>query len=580
MKSSLVKPETESALRAIHSRYGIPAFLFFFFILTLFACKPTIDDSDTSPEGRTARAHRLLEDDRTEEALTLFRELQNEHPTHRNLAEWKLGEALSLLSLERYYEALNEVSIALDLSTSPLVTGRALLLQTELMIIDGNYNLALEILKEISLEILSSTDAERATELAQTSTSQVSGEDLIRSRQEYPGGWLELFLLLELESRAAASNDYEHALLYGFELDRLFPSARETYGRPELYTPEKPFIALLMPLTGEGSNWGQDVVEGAELAVDRFADTYANSPVLVVLDTQGEPDRCADFMLSLADNASCIGVLGPLTSAETMAAGEIAHREKIPLLSPTATSSEVDRIGSFVHRLVISSGNEAAAIAEYAVNRAGITKFGIIHPFTAEAVAEAEQFTATVEMLGARVVVVEGYESGVTHFRDQIRAVKAYSPQGIFLPVSAWDVIQIAPQLRFYSLDVSIFGTSGLDDEIVPRLGDEYVEGAIFTVSFDSSSLYPPTARFSYLFQRYYNKNPSIEAAQGYDAANIFLKAWEANPHTRTSIENFLSNLRTYDGVLGIVSLGITDLPRTSYPLVTIEDGEIVGIDW
>ncbi|MCK7470333.1 MAG: hypothetical protein MZU95_05635 [Desulfomicrobium escambiense] len=53
-----------------------------------------------------------------------------------------------------------------------------------------------------------------------------------------------------------------------------------------------------------------------------------------------------------------------------------------PSSRSTATSEEVDRAGAWVFRLVVSEGDQAAAVAEYAVLRAGCRRLAIIHPHT------------------------------------------------------------------------------------------------------------------------------------------------------------------------------------------------------
>lgn len=263
-----------------------------------------------------------------------------------------------------------------------------------------------------------------------------------------------------------------------------------------------------------------------------------------------------------------------------MNAASIAERAGIPLLSPTATSGSVDNIGSPVFRLVVSTGNQAAAVAEYAVRHEGLSRFAVIYPYTSQATGEAEQFKSVVERLGGTVVASQGYQPGDTDFRTQITAVKAYSPQAVFLPVSAWDAVQIAPQLRFYRVEVPLFGTSGWDDDLLLRHGGEYVEGAVFTVAFGLNSLYPETARFVYGYNRTYGQEPTAIAAQGYDAAGMLLDAWaQASTPTRSRIARKLSSMGPWYGASGRCILGSDTETRVSWPMMKVVDGEIIGID-
>ncbi|OPX32280.1 MAG: hypothetical protein B1H09_00675 [Gemmatimonadaceae bacterium 4484_173] len=353
---------------------------------------------------------------------------------------------------------------------------------------------------------------------------------------------------------------------------------RPDYGQPD--TAGDAWIAMLLPLTGEGSVYGRQVSQGAHLAFDRFAEMHSDAPQLVDFDTRGDPERLMELMQGLADNPSCIAILGPLTSSSTMNAASIAERAGIPLLSPTATSGSVDNIGSPVFRLVVSTGNQAAAVAEYAVRHEGLSRFAVIYPYTSQATGEAEQFKSVVERLGGTVVSSQGYQPGDTDFRTQITAVKAYSPQAVFLPVSAWDAVQIAPQLRFYRVEVPLFGTSGWDDDLLLRHGGEYVEGAVFTVAFGLNSLYPETARFVYGYNRTYGQEPTAIAAQGYDAAGMLLDAWaQASTPTRSRIARKLSSMGPWYGASGRCILGSDTETRVSWPMMTVVDGEIIGID-
>lgn len=546
-------------------------------IFVFAGCGTGVDEYSTASE-KAALAERKLQDGDPERALELLNSALNAEASNPEAPLWNVSRGECLFALGRKDEALAAASRYTS-SSNPVVKAMALLLKARIEAASSPSS-SLNTLASTNIENLDEYRIQVAIELCREQLGNVRTDVLAGYRER---GWLELYVLLELEERSAATGDISRAALYGEEIDRLYPGAHNTWGRPDYGqsgTGSATWIAMLMPLTGEGSVYGKQVSQGAHLAFDRFSEMHSDAPELVNFDTQGDPARLMELMQSLVDNPACVAILGPLTSSSTLSAASTAEREGIPLLSPTATSGDVDNIGSPVFRLVVSEGNQAAAVAEYAVRQRGFTRFGVIYPYTAQASGEAEQFRAVVERMGGSVVSSQGYQPGDTDFRSQITSLKACSPQAVFLPVSAWDAVQIAPQLKFYRLEVPLFGTSGWDDDLLLRHGGEYVEGAIFTVAFGLNSLYPETARFVYNYNRTYGQEPTSISAQGYDAAGILLDAWDqaSNP-TRSRISRKLASMEPWYGASGRCILGSDTETRISWPMMTVIDGEIIGIE-
>jgi len=139
--------------------------------------------------------------------------------------------------------------------------------------------------------------------------------------------------------------------------------------------------------------------------------------------------------------------------------------------------------------------------------------------------------------------------------------------------------VQIAPQLRYYSLNAMIFGTSGLDSEAVLRLGGEYMDGAVFTCSFGAGSMYPPTSSFVFHYRRKYGTDPSILSAQGYDAASVILDAASDGANSREAFERAITSTGSIRGASGVCTIGARTVARVSLPLVMVIDGEIVSVE-
>lgn len=512
-----------------------------------------------------------------EEALAIIEDAVSSSPSDPMMPEWLLARAEALAGLGRTPEAVQEASGVLQSAGGGSVRGRAGLLVAELEESLGRHSRCLQALGSIDLEWLSQSDAERARELAGSCLVSVPSGDLPGLRRD---DWLEPYVLLETYRRRMSEGDADRALLVRSELDRLYPGFMDrTIPSDSLIPPERAYIAVLLPMTGDGSVYAAQIEKGASMAFQRSADLLRQCPERVLFDTRGNLEVLVEDAVQLAPDPRCIAVLGPMTSRETVEIAATASAGGLPFLSPSATSSDVDRLGDYVHRLVPGGTDEAAVMAEVAVRDSGCTRLAILHSYTQASVSQAEQFAATVERMGAQVVATRGFNSEDTDFKDQIIAMRALRPDGIFLPVTAWEAIQIAPQLRFYSLDVPMFGTSGWDSDVVLRLGGESVEGAVFTAAFGTGSLYPPTARFVFNYRRQFSEEPTLLAAQGYDAAGVLLAAWSSGCRTRQAIEDFLRELDHYDGASGRITIGARTETRASWPLVRITGGEALGVE-
>lgn len=554
--------------------YFPPLVILILLLSSTQGCGPVKDED--SPEGLTALAENAYDSGNVQEALMYYARAIEGFPENPLYSSWQLGKGKSLLALGRIEEAADAASQALHSATDSHGKASSMLLISQVEIERGSFRNGIETLSAMQQDNLDRDESEFAIEMIRSTLEKV---DMDYLTAEPATGWVEVFFLLELEKRYAEEGNNEKAVLTGMEIDRLFPDAHDRYGRPEVVTCEDGFVALVLPLTGEGSSYAERVQSGVNLAFERASGLFSSIPELISFNCSDDSDGIAEIMNSLGSNPLCLAVIGPLTSRKAELAAPQAQRWSLPMITPAATSSGLDDHGDYVHRLVVSQGDDAAAVAEYAVRNADCSRLAIIHEFTSESVANAEQFSSVVLELGGEIVGMEGYESGATDFKDQINAIKYLHPDGIFLPVDAWDAIQLAPQLRFYRVESQLFGSSGWDDEILLEQGGEYVEGAVFPVSFGSGSMNPATARFSYFYERKYDEMPTMLAAQGYDTAKIILNAWEGSIPSRSSLENHLDNLNLYFGATGMCTLGSVSIPRSAFPLVKVIDGEIVSIE-
>jgi ABC-type branched-subunit amino acid transport system substrate-binding protein len=360
-------------------------------------------------------------------------------------------------------------------------------------------------------------------------------------------------------------------------MKELYPEEAYTKDLAELLKTGKPIkftkgaIGFLAPLSEEYSIFGRRVQKGIELALK------GRKLKIISRDTKGSPINAIQQTIDLINRENVYIIIGPILSMPMIAASGIANFLNIPILSPTATEEDIASIGPFVFQLNVGLGAQAREMAKYATKKLGYTKFAILHPDDAYGNSLTEIFIEEVINNGGIIVAKQSYPDGTTDFKYQMKYIKDNKPEAIYVPCYPNEAILIAPQIKYYKIRARILGADGWNDESVPIKGEDYVEGAIFTgnpaSAYTSSDAYMDFRR---RFFAEYGSEPSREAALGYDAGIILLKAMDSGAKDSKSLAKEIREMEPFAGASGVVN------PRGvfegSVPFLTIKNGDIVKL--
>ncbi|MGH3849658.1 MAG: ABC transporter substrate-binding protein, partial [Pseudonocardiaceae bacterium] len=107
-------------------------------------------------------------------------------------------------------------------------------------------------------------------------------------------------------------------------------------------------LAYVGALTGDLANLGINARDGAKLAVDQANEAEAaGAGVKIILkefDTQGDPAQASTLKDRFINDASIIGVVGPVYSGETKAVLPSLQEAGLVMVSPSATNVDLPNI--------------------------------------------------------------------------------------------------------------------------------------------------------------------------------------------------------------------------------------------
>ena len=244
----------------------------------------------------------------------------------------------------------------------------------------------------------------------------------------------------------------------------------DPYGRSN---PSRTRVALLLPLSGRGSEIGQALLNAAQMAVfDAGDDNFE----LVPRDTGGTPQGAAEAArLAIGDGAQLI--LGPFFGTSVSDVREVAELAGINVVAFTSDRTVAGR-NVFVMGFV--PAGDVEQIVRYSSSQ-GHFNFAALapnNPYGQTVVAALEESAASV---GATVQRVEFYDPNSA---DQSASVEAIAEPGLFgtveydailIPETGLKLRALAAMLPFFDVtNVQILGTGiwdgaelGLEPDLV-----------------------------------------------------------------------------------------------------------------
>ncbi len=364
-------------------------------------------------------------------------------------------------------------------------------------------------------------------------------------------------------------------------------------------------IGVLLPLSGRYAAFGKRVQRGMELALEAFP---PHIPVRFIFrDTTGDETVASQQVAELANSERVIGIAGPLVGNAAQGAVRRANLERIPLL----TMSQREGLAAsslYTFRNSLTPQLQIRALLDYAMEERGFHQFGIMNPQTRQGEQLAELFRAEVLRRGGEVIAEESYLTDQTDFRYQVRSLQGLDPnapdeeepptdpsdpdfvnkeeepppfEALFIPDYADRISLIAPQLAFYGLEgVQLLGTNGWNDNELPKLARQFVEGAVFTDGFFRHSSYPFIQEFVELYFNRYQEEPTILEAQGYDTAGILLTLLnDPQLRSREDLRRALAQMQNYPGVTGATGFDFIGEADKVLFLLQVQNGTIVQIN-
>lgn len=328
--------------------------------------------------------------------------------------------------------------------------------------------------------------------------------------------------------------------------------------------PEPVRIGFVGGLSGRVADLGISGRDGATLAVEernRAGGVGGRRIELIVRSDEQDAETARRVVRELG-GLGVVAIIGHMTSAMSVATVPVADELRIPLVSPTTTTTDLEGRDDHFLRVASTTREYTARMARYLRGARGLAAVSVIHDTGNRSFTESwiAHFTREFSALGGRVVRDLPFTSGqAVRFEELAREALAGGVDGVVLVASAMDTAMLAQQIRKLGSGVALASSEWASTEQLLELGGGAVEGMIVSQFFDRTCRLPGYLAFREAYRARFGQEPGFASVGGYDAASVVLEA--------------LARRRTGEGVRDAV-LRISSFAALQGPLTIDRHGD------
>ncbi len=248
-------------------------------------------------------------------------------------------------------------------------------------------------------------------------------------------------------------------------------------------------IAVVGPITGQYASFGQQMKNGAELAV---ADINAAGGVLGktleldIGDDACDPKQAVAVANQMAGEKVAL-VAGHYCSGSSIPASQVYAESNLVQISPASTNPELtdNRAGPNIYRVCGRDDQQGSVAGNYLAKHFGDKNIAIIDDKTAYGKGLAEEVRKTLNADGKREVLAESYTAGEKDYSALVSKLKQADVDVLFVGGYHTETGLIARQMRDQGMDTIIMGGDALITQEYWSITGPAGEGTLMTFSPD-----------------------------------------------------------------------------------------------
>jgi branched-chain amino acid transport system substrate-binding protein len=339
-------------------------------------------------------------------------------------------------------------------------------------------------------------------------------------------------------------------------------------------------VGQFASLTGKEATFGISSDEGTTLAIEEInaaGGVLGRKLQLLTEDTQSKPGEPATVVNKLIARDGVVAILGEVASSRSLEAAPICQQSKIPMISPSSTNPKVTEVGDFIFRVCFIDPFQGTVMANFATKTLQAKKVAVFTDAKSDySKGLAKFFKEKFVANGGTIAVELDYNGGDKDFKAQLTAIKAASPDAVFVPGYYTDAALICVQAKQLGLNVPFMGGDGWESDKLVEIGREAVEGQYFSTHYHPDVGSDRSKQFLQNYRlRWKGKTPDALAACGYDSVLVLADALKrAGSTDGQKVRDALAATKDFPAVTGTISINERRDASKAAVILQVKDGK------
>lgn len=343
-------------------------------------------------------------------------------------------------------------------------------------------------------------------------------------------------------------------------------------------------IGVVLPYSGVYAQLGEDITDGMNVYFNENKEIAGRPVELVKEDEEADPQVGVQAARTLIEREGVEILTGAVATPTAYGVIDLVEREQMPFVISNALGNGATRRGvEYVFRTSGSSWEVTYPMGEYLAEN-GVEEIYVTAADYAAGQEMSADFKAGFTSAGGEVVGEAYAPLGTNDYSTYLTKIKQANPEGSWSFFAGSDAVRFVQQYAQSGLkeNTTLYGTGNLVDSDTLKAQKEAAIGAQTALFYASTLDNPENKEFIEKFQKQFDRQPSVYAVQGYDAAWLIgeaLKATEGNTDDPDALIEAMENVE-FESPRGPLSLDENHNPVQNIYIreAREKDGEIQNV--